>query len=175
MRAPLLALGPAAKLATPCAARHDSHSLDRRCFGVSVTGSKTTIFDTDSEGMEVGMADMNKFAEQVIDLAERFADITDAAQGKGNRKGVGTRWLVLPVAGAGLYALGTNGSFTRKTKKVMNQAKARASELPSDLMNRVEEVSGVSGEPPEEWCPPDRAEVSSESEPSDSESEPPQD
>ena len=89
------------------------------------------------------MADINKFAEQVIDFAERFADITDAAQGKGNRKGVGARWLVLPVAGAGLYALGTNGSFTRKTKKVMNQAKARASELPNDLMNRVEQVSGV--------------------------------
>jgi len=88
------------------------------------------------------MADINKFAEQVVDLAERFADITDAAQGKGNRKGVGARWLVLPVAGAGLYALGSNGSFTRKTKKVMNQAKARASELPNDLMNRVEQVSG---------------------------------
>jgi hypothetical protein len=91
----------------------------------------------------VEMADINKFAEQVVDLAERFADITDAAQGKGNRKGVGARWLVLPVAGAGLYALGTNGSFTRKTKKVMSQAKARASELPNDLMNRVEQVSGV--------------------------------
>ena len=89
------------------------------------------------------MADINKFAEQVIDLAERFADITDAAQGKGNRKGVGARWLVLPLAGAGLYALGTNGSFTRRTKRVMNQAKARASELPNDLMNRVEQVSGV--------------------------------
>ena len=35
------------------------------------------------------MADMNKFSEQVIDLAERFADITDAAQGKGNRKSMG--------------------------------------------------------------------------------------
>jgi hypothetical protein len=87
------------------------------------------------------MADINKFAEQVVDLAERFADITDAAQGKGNRKGVGARWLVLPVAGAGLFALGSNGSFTRKTKKVMKQAKARASELPNDLMNRVEQVS----------------------------------
>jgi hypothetical protein len=93
--------------------------------------------------MELEMADINKFAEHVIDLAERFADMTDAAQGKGNRKGVGSRWLVLPVAGAGLYALGTNGSFTRKTKKVMNQAKARASELPNDLMNRVEQVAGV--------------------------------
>jgi hypothetical protein len=106
-------------------------------------GKQNDNFDTDSKGMEVEMADINKFAEQVIDFAERFADITDAAQGKGNRKGVGARWLVLPVAGAGLYALGTNGSFTRKTKKVMNQAKARASELPNDLMNRVEQVSGV--------------------------------
>jgi len=105
-------------------------------------GKQDDNFDTDSEGMEVEMADINKFAEQVVDLAERFADITDAAQGKGNRKGVGARWLVLPVAGAGLYALGSNGSFTRKTKKVMNQAKARASELPNDLINRVEQVSG---------------------------------
>jgi len=105
-------------------------------------GKQDDNFDTDSEGMEVEMADINKFAEQVVDLAERFADITDAAQGKGNRKGVGARWLVLPVAGAGLYALGSNGSFTRKTKKVMKQAKARASELPNDLMNRVEQVSG---------------------------------
>jgi hypothetical protein len=105
-------------------------------------GKQDDNFDTDSEGMEVEMADINKFAEQVVDLAERFADITDAAQGKGNRKGVGARWLVLPVAGAGLYALGSNGSFTRKSKKVMKQAKARASELPNDLMNRVEQVSG---------------------------------
>jgi hypothetical protein len=93
--------------------------------------------------MEVEMSDINKFAEKVIDLAERFADITDAARGKGHRKGVGARWLVLPAVGAGLYALGTNGSFTRKTKKVMNQAKARASELPDDLMNRVEQASGA--------------------------------
>jgi hypothetical protein len=93
--------------------------------------------------MEVEVADMNKFSEQVINLAERFADMTDAAQGKGNRKSIGARWLIFPAAGAGLYALGASGSFKRKTKKVMNQAKARASELPNDLMNRVEQVSGV--------------------------------
>ena len=62
-------------------------------------------------GMELKMADMNKFSEQVIDLAERFADITDAAQGKGNRKSMGARWLIIPAAGAGLYALGASGSF----------------------------------------------------------------
>jgi hypothetical protein len=89
------------------------------------------------------MADMNKFSEQVIDLAERFADITDAAQGKGNRKSMGARWLIIPAAGAGLYALGASGSFKRSAKKVMSQAKERASELPEDLMNRVQQTSGT--------------------------------
>ena len=89
------------------------------------------------------MADMNKFSEQVIDLAERFADITDAAQGKGNRKSMGARWLIIPAAGASLYALGASGSFKRSAKKVMSQAKERASELPEDLMNRVQQTSGT--------------------------------
>jgi hypothetical protein len=89
------------------------------------------------------MADMNKFSEQVIDLAERFADITEAAQGKGNRKSMGARWLIIPAAGAGLYALGASGSFKRSAKKVMGQAKERASELPEDLMNRVQQTSGT--------------------------------
>ena len=106
-------------------------------------GTKTTISTRTVKEWRLKMADINKFSEQVIDLAERFADMTDAAQGKGNRKSMGARWLILPAAGAGLYALGASGSFKRKTKKVMNQAKARASELPNDLMNRVEQVSGV--------------------------------
>ena len=89
------------------------------------------------------MADMNKFSEHVLDLAERFADITDAAQGKGNRKSMGTRWMILPAAGAGLYALGASGSFKRNAKKVMSQAKERASELPEDLMNRVQQTSAT--------------------------------
>jgi hypothetical protein len=80
---------------------------------------------------------MNKFAERVIDLAERFADVTDAAQGKGVRKRLGARWLVLPAAGAGLYALGASGSFTRQAKNVVTQAKTKASDLPDELMNHV--------------------------------------
>jgi hypothetical protein len=93
------------------------------------------------------MADMNKFSEQVIDLAERFADITDAAQGKGNRKSMGARWLIIPAAGAGLYALGASGSFKRSAKKVMSQAKERASELPEDLMTRVQQTSETTESP----------------------------
>jgi hypothetical protein len=88
------------------------------------------------------MADINKFSEQVIDLAERLADMSDAAKGKGIRRGgMGTRWFVLPAAGAGLYALATNGSFTRHAKGVVDQAKARASELPDDLLGRVRQTS----------------------------------
>jgi hypothetical protein len=87
------------------------------------------------------MADVHKFSEQVIDLAERVADVADAASGKGVRKGGAGRWLLLPAAGAGLYALATSGSFTRQAKGVVNQAKARASDLPDDLMGLVRQQS----------------------------------
>ena len=77
------------------------------------------------------MADVHKFSERVIDVAERTSAVADAAQGKTVRRGVmPARWLLLPAAGAGLYALMTNRSFTRQAKSVMNQAKERASDLP---------------------------------------------
>ena len=88
------------------------------------------------------MAGIHKFSEHVIDLAERLEDVADAANGKGIRRGsFGTRWLILPAAGAGLYALATSGSFSRKAKDVMDQAKTRASELPDDLMKGVRQTS----------------------------------
>jgi hypothetical protein len=89
------------------------------------------------------MADnVHKFAEQVIDLAERLEGMADAAQGKGIRRSSGaTRWLLLPAAGAGLYALVTNNSFGRHAKGMVEQAKTRASELPDDLMGRVRQTS----------------------------------
>jgi hypothetical protein len=88
------------------------------------------------------MADVHKFSEQVIDLAERLENVADAAKGKGNPGGsFGSRWVILPAAGAGLYALATSGAFTRQAKSVMNQAKVRASELPDDLLSRVRQTS----------------------------------
>jgi hypothetical protein len=97
------------------------------------------------------MADIYRFSERVIDLAERLEDVADAAKGKGNRKGgIGTRWLLLPAAGAGLYALATNGSFARQARGVMDEAKSRATELPDDLMSRIRHTarstSGSSGQ-----------------------------
>jgi hypothetical protein len=92
------------------------------------------------------MADIHGFSERVIDLAERLADVADAVNGKGIRRGsMGTRWLILPAAGAGLYALATNGAFTRRAKGVMGQAKTSASELSEDLLGRVSQTSQSSG------------------------------
>ena len=70
------------------------------------------------------MSAIYKFSERVIDLAERLEDVADAAQGR-RKGGSGTRWLILPAAGAGLYAVATTGSFTRQAKDVMDQAKTR--------------------------------------------------
>jgi hypothetical protein len=89
------------------------------------------------------MADVHRFSERVIDLAERTSAVADAAQGKGlRRRRMGTRWLLLPAAGAGLYALATSGSLTRQAKAVMTQAKERASDLPEELADRVQEATG---------------------------------
>ena len=91
------------------------------------------------------MADIDSFSARLIDLAERFADVTDAAQGRGNRQGgIQARWLVLPAAGAGLYALGARGSFKRQAKSIVKQAKERAAELPDDLLSRVHQATGSS-------------------------------
>ena len=87
---------------------------------------------------------VHKFSEQVIDLAERLADVADAANGKGIRKGGAARWLLLPAAGAGLYAFAASGSLTRHAKGVANQAKERASDLPDDLMGLVRQTTRTS-------------------------------
>jgi hypothetical protein len=96
---------------------------------------------------EETMADAHKVSERMIDLARRFEDVVDAAEGKGARGsgGIGTKWLLLPAAGAGLYALMTSNSVGRHAKGVLDQAKNRASELPDDLMNRVRQTSQTQG------------------------------
>jgi hypothetical protein len=95
------------------------------------------------------MGDANRFSERMIDVAERFADVVDAAQGHGARKaGPGARWLVLPAAGAAVYALATSSStIARQTRGFMRRAKDRATDLPdADLFSRVKEVTGVAEE-----------------------------
>jgi hypothetical protein len=90
------------------------------------------------------MAGIRKFSEGVVEAAERVADVADAAQGKGIRRGrMSARWLVLPAAGAGLYALATSGSFSSQAKGVLQQARARASDLPEELLDRVQQATGA--------------------------------
>ena len=88
------------------------------------------------------MADMQKLSRQMIEYAERFADVTDAAKGHNRRSGGGTRWLILPAAGAGLYALFTS----KRTKEAMDEAKTRASGLPDDLVKRVRQTTQSSSD-----------------------------
>lgn len=93
------------------------------------------------------MADINRLAERMIDVSERFADAVDGAQGRGARQsGVGARWLILPAAGAAAYALATSSSsVARQTRGLMRRAKDRATDLPdADLIGRVKEVTGGS-------------------------------
>jgi hypothetical protein len=88
------------------------------------------------------MADIDRFSERLVDLAERFADVTDAAQGRGNRQGgFRPRWFLLPAAAAGVYLLGASGSLRRQAGNVAKQAKDRAAELPDDLMSRVHQAT----------------------------------
>jgi hypothetical protein len=95
------------------------------------------------------MTDMSRFSERVVDVAERFADIVDAAEGKGGRKSrTDARWLILPAAGAAAYALATSGSrLARETRELMRRAKDHAADLPeTDLFDRVKEVTGFEQE-----------------------------
>jgi hypothetical protein len=88
------------------------------------------------------MASIQKFSSQVIDYAERLSEMADAAEGKHpQRTGRTSRWLLLPASGAAVYALLKSDTFSRQAKGVMDEAKARASELPDDLLSRVRQTS----------------------------------
>jgi hypothetical protein len=81
------------------------------------------------------------FSEQVTDYAERLSNMADAAEGKRPRGGM-TRWVLLPAAGAAVYALVRSDTFSRQAKGVVDEAKTRASELPDDLVARVRQTQG---------------------------------
>jgi hypothetical protein len=91
------------------------------------------------------MANIKKFSEQVIDVGERIGNVADAAKGKDVRRGPRTRWLLLPAAGAGLYALTTSGAFARRASDVVKEVRVRASDLPDELMSRVHDATSSAG------------------------------
>jgi hypothetical protein len=104
-------------------------------------GTRLNIIPKVEEGSRT-MSRVQKFSEGMIDLAERIADVDDAARGKRRRGATGTtRWLFLPATGAGLYALVRSNFGSSEAREVMDKAKTRASELPSDLMKTVRQVA----------------------------------
>jgi hypothetical protein len=89
--------------------------------------------------------DINKLSERVIEYAERASAMSDAAQGKKRIRSSGTmRWMLLPAAGAGLYAMARSKAFTRQAKDAVSEAKTRAAELPDELMGLVRSSSSSS-------------------------------
>ncbi len=90
------------------------------------------------------MGTIQKLSSQVIDYAERVSEMADAAQGKHHqRTSLTTRWLLLPASGAALYALLKSDALSRPAKEVMDEAKARASELPDDLLSMVRQSTSA--------------------------------
>jgi len=88
------------------------------------------------------MGTIHEFSDDVIDFGERLSDVADAVSGKGRRSSNGRmRWVLLPAAGAALYALIKSDLVARKAKGVVDEAKSRAADLPSDLMNSVRQAS----------------------------------
>jgi hypothetical protein len=91
------------------------------------------------------MAAIQDFSSRLIDYAERLSEMADAAEGKHRlRPTRTTRWLLLPASGAAVYALLRSDSFSRQAKEVVDEAKARASDLPDELLTRVRQSSGTS-------------------------------
>lgn len=88
---------------------------------------------------------IHKITSQVIDYAERVADMADAAQGKHHRRDGKSGWLLLPASGAAVYALLRSERFSRQAKGVIDDAKTRASELPEDLIGLVREAVNGNG------------------------------
>jgi hypothetical protein len=84
------------------------------------------------------VSDVNRLSERVIEYAERASAMADAAQGKKRIRSTGlARWLMLPAAGAGLYAMAKSKSVTRQAKGAMTEVRTRATELPEELLGLV--------------------------------------
>jgi hypothetical protein len=84
-------------------------------------------------------------SKSIVGFGERLANVSDAAKGKERgRVGSTSRWLLLPAAGAGLYAVARSEFVARQTKEMVDEAKTLATELPNDLMKSVRQTAQTS-------------------------------
>jgi hypothetical protein len=94
------------------------------------------------------VADVHEFSDRVIDLAERLSNVADAAAGNHKADGmVAKRWLLLPAAGAVLYAVAKSDFVTSRAKGALDGATTRASELQDDLLETVRQTPQKSSRP----------------------------
>jgi hypothetical protein len=90
------------------------------------------------------MADLHKLSKQIADVAERLADVADAANGQRPRRSGAMRWVVLPLGGAMAYAAAKRGlKGSARAKEVAKEAMRTPEQPDSDLLGRVKEVVGV--------------------------------
>jgi hypothetical protein len=88
------------------------------------------------------MSGIQKVSERVIDYAERLSDMADAAEGNHRQTThLVRRWVLLPAAGAGLFALAKSDFLNRRVKEVVDEAKTIAADLPEELMTRVHDAT----------------------------------
>ena len=87
--------------------------------------------------------DAHKFAKQVTEVAERVADVSDAARGKARKRSGGLgRWLILPAAGAAVYAAAKRASAAGRSTDGVVRREGSAGTPDMDLLNRVKDVAG---------------------------------
>jgi hypothetical protein len=90
------------------------------------------------------MVDLHKFSKQVADVAERLADVADAARGPRSRRSGAMGWVVLPLVGAMGYAAAKRGlKGPARAKDVAGEARRTPEQPDFDLLGRVKEVVGV--------------------------------
>jgi hypothetical protein len=90
------------------------------------------------------MVDLHKVSKQVADVAERLADVADAARGKKSRRSGAMGWVILPLAGAMAYAAAKRGlKGQARAKDAAGEARRTTEQPDFDLLGRVKEVVGV--------------------------------